>query len=89
MLCLIILSFKHENSFWLVLKCIHDLQKKKIQNKQTQKKQKEKKNYESRIKSRIKLIFFNFIFFTFQMNNIFNYLKKELIIQHVKYNYDR
>jgi hypothetical protein len=43
MLCLIILSFKHENSFWLVLKCIHDLQKKKIQNKQTQKKQKEKK----------------------------------------------
>ena len=38
---------------------------------------------------RIKLIFFNFIFFTFQMNNIFNYLKRELSIQHAKYNYDR
>ena len=29
MLCLIILTFKHEKCFWLVLKCIHDLQKKK------------------------------------------------------------
>ena len=78
MLCLIILTFKHENSFWLVLKCIHDLQKKNIQNKQTQKNRKKKNIYESRIKSRIKLIFFNFIFFTFQMNNIFNYLKKRV-----------
>jgi hypothetical protein len=32
MLCLIILTFKHEKSFGLVLKCIHDLQKKNIQN---------------------------------------------------------
>ena len=29
MLCLIILTFKHEKRFWLVLKCIHGLQKKK------------------------------------------------------------
>ena len=36
MLCLIILTFKHENSFWLVLKCIHDLQKEK-HTKQTNK----------------------------------------------------
>ena len=48
-----------------------------------------KKKPQNIYESRIKLIFFNFIFFTFQMNNIFNYLKKELIIQHVKYNYDR
>jgi hypothetical protein len=41
MLCLIILTFKHENSFWLVLKC----------NKN--KNEKQKNNYESRIKSRI------------------------------------
>jgi hypothetical protein len=58
-----------------------------IYRKKTYKKSKkiERKNlniYESRIKSRIKLIFLNFTFFTFQMNNIFNYLKKELIIQH-------
>jgi hypothetical protein len=32
---------------------------------------------------------FNFIFFTFQMNNIYNYLKKELIIQLVEYNHDK
>ena len=63
--------------------------KKKYKTNKHKKNRKKKKNYESRIKSRIKLIFFNFIFFTFQMINIFNYLKKELIIQHVKYNYDR
>ena len=61
---MIILTFKHEKSCWLVLKCIHDLQKKKhtkqtINKKQKTKKLKEKnykKNqniYESRIKSRI------------------------------------
>ena len=46
MLCLIILTFKHEKSFWLVLKCIHDLQKKKTyitKKKQTNKKQKNTK----------------------------------------------
>ena len=61
MLCVIILTFKHEKRFWLVLKCIHDLQKKNIQNKQTQKQKNRKKKiqkktqniYESRIKSRI------------------------------------
>ena len=61
---MIILTFKYEKSCWLVLKCIHDLQKKKhtkqtINKKQKTKKLKEKnykKNqniYESRIKSRI------------------------------------
>jgi hypothetical protein len=54
MLCLIILTFKHEKSFGLVLKCIHDLQKKNIQNKNRKKKIQQQKNiYESRIKSRI------------------------------------
>jgi hypothetical protein len=54
--------------------------KNKKQKKKTKKERKKKKKniYESRIK----LIFFNFTFFTFQMNNIFSYLKKELIIQH-------
>jgi hypothetical protein len=58
LLCLIILTFNHEKSVWLVLKCIHDLQKNK-HTKQTNKKterKKFKKNqniYESRIKSRI------------------------------------
>ena len=64
MVCLIILTFKHEKSFWLVLKCI------RFTGKQTYKTKKQQKT-------------------SFQMNNIFNYLKKELIIQHVKYNYDR
>ena len=61
---MIILTFKHEKSCWLVLKCIHDLQKKKhtkqtINKKQKTKKLKEKNYkktqniYESRIKSRI------------------------------------
>ena len=63
MLCLIILTSKH------------DLQKKNIQKKKH--KEAPQNIYESRIKS-----IFNFIFFTFQMNIIFNYLKKELIIQH-------
>ena len=50
----IILTFKHENSLWLVLKCIHDLQKKNKQNKNRKKKIQQQKNiYESRIKSRI------------------------------------
>ena len=43
MLCLIILTFKHEKSCWLVLKCIHDLQKTNIQNKQQQKKKQKQK----------------------------------------------
>ena len=62
MLCLI--TFKHENKNWLVLKCIRFTEK-----KHTKKNKKQKTS--------------------FQMNNIFNYLRKELIIQHVKYNYDR
>ena len=59
LLCLIILTFNHEKSVWLVLKCIHDLQKKK-HTKQTNKQKTERKKYkkkqniyESRIKSRI------------------------------------
>ena len=28
LLCYIILTFKHEKNVWLVLKCIHDIQKK-------------------------------------------------------------
>jgi hypothetical protein len=44
MLCLIILTFKHEKSFGLVLKCIHDLQKKNIQNKNRKKKIQQQKN---------------------------------------------
>ena len=54
-----------------------------IYRKKTYKKSKkiERKNLNI-YESRIKLIFLNFTFFTFQMNNIFNYLKKELIIQH-------
>ena len=39
---LIIVTFKHEKDFWLVLKCIHDLQKKK-HSKQTKTKTKDKK----------------------------------------------
>ena len=73
--------------FWLVLKCIHDLQQQKHTKQKTKQKNKkiERKKYKKNqniYESRIKLIFFNFTFFTFQMNNIFNYLKKELIIQH-------
>ena len=47
----IILTFKHENSLWLVLKCIHDLQKKKHtkQKKQKTKKLKEKKYKKNKI----------------------------------------
>ena len=47
----IILTFKNENSLWLVLKCIHDLQKKKHtkQKKQKTKKLKEKKNTQKEI----------------------------------------
>ena len=37
----------------LVLKCIHDLQKKNIQNKNRKKKIQQQNIYESRIKSRI------------------------------------
>jgi hypothetical protein len=44
MLCLIILTFKHEKSVWLVLKCIHDLQKKK-HTKQTNKQKTERKKF--------------------------------------------
>ena len=44
MLCLIILTFKHENNFWLVLKCIHDLLKKNIQNKDKKQKNRKKTN---------------------------------------------
>ena len=36
MLCLIILTFKHDKSVWLVLKCRHDLQQQK-HTKQTNK----------------------------------------------------
>ena len=43
MLCLIILTFKHEKSFWLVLKCIHDLQKKKTYKKNNKKIEKKSK----------------------------------------------
>jgi hypothetical protein len=58
---MIILTFKHGKRCWLVLKCIHDLQKKNIQNKQKTKNkkierkkiQKKQNIYESRIKSRI------------------------------------
>ena len=52
MLCLIILTFKHENSFWLVLKCIHDLLKKNIQNnnKKTKKNKNRKKKNTKKIK---------------------------------------
>jgi plasmid maintenance system antidote protein VapI len=39
---LIIVTFKHEKDFWLVLKCIHDLQKKR-HSKQTKTKTKDKK----------------------------------------------
>jgi hypothetical protein len=47
----IILTFKHENSLWLVLKCIHDLQEKKHtkQKKQKTTKLKEKKNTQKEI----------------------------------------
>jgi hypothetical protein len=52
MLCLIILTFKHENSFWLVLKCIHDLLKKNIQNnnKKTKKTKIERKKIQKKSK---------------------------------------
>jgi hypothetical protein len=57
MLCLIILTFKHEKKFWLVLKCIHDLQKKKpykTKKKQTNKKQKNtKKKIQKNTKKKI------------------------------------
>ena len=43
MLCLIILTFKHEQSFWLVLKCMDDLQKKK-----TYKKKQKQKNHKGK-----------------------------------------
>ena len=41
----IILTFKHEKSLWLVLKCIHDLQKKK-HTKQTKNKKNKKQKIE-------------------------------------------
>jgi hypothetical protein len=46
---MIILTFKHGKRCWLVLKCIHDLQKKNIQNKQKTKKLKEKKYKKNKI----------------------------------------
>jgi hypothetical protein len=49
MLCLIIVTFKHEKDFWLVLKCIHDLQKKNIQNKQKQKQKTKNKKIQNKI----------------------------------------
>ena len=44
------LTFKHEKSFWLVLKCIHNLQKKNIQSKQQQKTKIRKKKIQKKPK---------------------------------------
>ena len=46
---LIIVTFKHEKDFRLVLKCIHDLQKKNIQNKQKQKQKTKNKKIQNKI----------------------------------------